>query len=1786
MIYQLTPSRRSIHFDPIRHRKASRMPFLPVFLLFLILAGPFYSASFAAGKQAGKIGLRNIPAITPALPTPTMAVTSTPSAGKPKVLWIVKNTMLPDTLPEHTCDFNYYTFREIFTSMGAASDALIESATELTVEQLRGYSAVIIDADPYFELIMRKIAYFREVLYQYVSQGGSLFITCSNMNNSFASIIAQPYGIAFSKKTSNYASNFISHPLLYNVQEFNTASGNILEVSSPAQVLGRDKAQNPVLTISTLSSGRVAALSYGNILYSREAAFPDRFGIAYSSHRRFAKNLAAWLLHKEDTIPAPFTPTPTYSVGPSDPEALQLFKKVLETNSPWLNPKPADISYTIKNDTFKTQDGGTSALRVGSILYTPLHIISHKKPGYSVKTLGNTIYNNIPVTKLEITMNTVIQEHIGMGGQGDVNYAYCGDSVRAFHVYVDPQKAIPLFLGSNNVLFQSGEPKYTITWEFSPDFYALDGGYAPREISSINPAFQEKQTFQVVDGIWIYKIGNSSSGVTIELTNLSVKPIEETVPSTETPTVTPALPSATATPTVTAAPIPGKQKVLWIVKNKMLPATLPGAPCESNYYTFREIFTSMGVASDALIDSATELTIEQLRGYSAVIIHPDSLIRLISRKIEYLRDELYKYVSEGGSLFITCSSSYNDFASVIAQPYGINFSKKASFSASNFISHPLLNNVLTLRGSSGSILEVTSPAQVLGSDQSQNPVLAISTLSSGRVVALPYVNILYSNETAIPDKYGITNSFHMQFAKNLAAWLLHKEDTIPAPYTPTPTITPTPTYSEGLSDAEGLQLFQRVMKANVSWLNPKSAKLSYDLLRNQSEQMGHYEADEGGIRPLRVGSIFYTPLHSIYYYNQPYSVKSLGNTIYKGTAVTVLQVTSYQSFYEEIGLGGQEQTSYAHDGNCLLAFRLYADPIKAIPLFIGTSTNPFEPDQKHYNSTWEFSTDFYELDGGYAPHEVVFDGYYSIHERQTFQVSNGVWHFQSGESWYGEISIYAGKPEQTIELVNLAVESVPVTTQPTETPTATPTPALPSATPTPTPTEVSLPADVQIMTVTTYIDGSDLLHIKGSEVWFEHLDYNLPGLTWINNQLWGNNISSHFKSLTPALPQTDGYYYSLKVKKARGGLSLVQEPSASNQYEAVLLFDDLTLGAADWYEAELRWSKTPFEPSFPLPEPPYIRWQGAEAAAALNDFLITIQGKTLECQSKSKVLTSSVLFSEPLPQKPVNISAAAWHSDVTTEILEQPRLENQYTAKIAVRFSNPFKNPGMFRIDFSWKDGVQYSTVTPWQTFVPDQPTPTPNLANQRVLWIAEKKSLLDTRQKFPGVYDYYDFREIFTAMGAASDVQIAGSAAITLEKLNKYSAVLFGGTSKLPPISAEEQDAIVRYVRNGGSIFVLGRGSNSGFEDKSSLYTSSITKPFGITFHNGSSGNLVTFEYHPLLNSVQYLKSVSSGILEVTSPAQVIARGRNAVPLLAAANPDFGRVAVFAAESVFTSNGSYPRYDIGEIPHTQFAKNLAAWLLRKDIFIPSVPSPTPAPTFSSGLSDAEGMQLLQKVLETNAPWFDPKPGDISYKLFRNQSENIGAYTIHNGGNHPVRVGSIVYTPLHILYDKKPPYSVISMGNTVYHGRKADVLQITFERTWNEEIGMGGQGNTSYSHGGFPLRAFRLYVDPEKAIPLFIGTSQIPFEPQQKTFISTWEFSPDFYALDGGYVPREFTYTNDAFMRERQIFQVVNGIWIYRLGEAYFAKSSLNEGDLAQTIELTDLTVEPITTGIPRWNNY
>ena len=144
-----------------------------------------------------------------------------------------------------------------------------------------------------------------------------------------------------------------------------------------------------------------------------------------------------------------------------------------------------------------------------------------------------------------------------------------------------------------------------------------------------------------------------------------------------------------------------------------------------------------------------------------------------------------------------------------------------------------------------------------------------------------------------------------------------------------------------------------------------------------------------------------------------------------------------------------------------------------------------------------------------------------------------------------------------------------------------------------------------------FIDGSDYVYVQnaGGKVWYEHLEYEYPGLhspysasspapTTIDGVSWypvwnTTTEKSNVYVTNSPLNYPDGEWADLSLAKitnatdttqSRGPVTMEESPSASNNYTAKILLNDDTgniiFSGATWYEFQVSWQAPVLAPEF------------------------------------------------------------------------------------------------------------------------------------------------------------------------------------------------------------------------------------------------------------------------------------------------------------------------------------------------------------------------------------------------------------------------------------------------------------------------------------------------------------------------------------------------------------------------------------------------------------------------------
>jgi hypothetical protein len=150
--------------------------------------------------------------------------------------------------------------------------------------------------------------------------------------------------------------------------------------------------------------------------------------------------------------------------------------------------------------------------------------------------------------------------------------------------------------------------------------------------------------------------------------------------------------------------------------------------------------------------------------------------------------------------------------------------------------------------------------------------------------------------------------------------------------------------------------------------------------------------------------------------------------------------------------------------------------------------------------------------------------------------------------------------------------------------------------PVPTTAPSTQPTGPVVVTVRALIDGRDRLILKGMTARWQHFEWSAPGLhdgsyepttidgiawhpTWDNSDMdtevrITHSMSSTFDGINPPIPTTE-MTVKLEKVRCREDMSIVQQPSAENDYTTILEFDDNSTAGHDWYEAKLTFTPKP-----------------------------------------------------------------------------------------------------------------------------------------------------------------------------------------------------------------------------------------------------------------------------------------------------------------------------------------------------------------------------------------------------------------------------------------------------------------------------------------------------------------------------------------------------------------------------------------------------------------------------------
>jgi hypothetical protein len=249
---------------------------------------------------------------------------------------------------------------------------------------------------------------------------------------------------------------------------------------------------------------------------------------------------------------------------------------------------------------------------------------------------------------------------------------------------------------------------------------------------------------------------------------------------------------------------------------------------------------------------------------------------------------------------------------------------------------------------------------------------------------------------------------------------------------------------------------------------------------------------------------------------------------------------------------------------------------------------------------------------------------------------------------------------------------------------------------------------------------------------------------------------------------------------------------------------------------------------------------------------------------------------------------------------------------------------------------------------------------------------------------------------------------------------------------------------------------------------------------------------------------------------------------------------------------------------------------------------------------------LVARVLATNAPWLNPTPMTGTYNLLREPDGQPDVITgpfsfsdvASNGWQfcQPYRVGSMVWTPLHCMAAGDSPYTVTGAGQTNWNGLNLEAVDVQFATNVACCIGMGGQGDVSYSYCSYhQIQSAYLLIEPTNAVPVYMVTYTSPTNRFQ--YSPTWQFDLPFYSItdapvpqtageqsalpfngiDGGLAPHHLVWNEPSTFKESQVFQVDGNLWFFSQGDSRWGTNSFGFEGHIQTVLMTNVNIAPPT---------
>jgi hypothetical protein len=214
----------------------------------------------------------------------------------------------------------------------------------------------------------------------------------------------------------------------------------------------------------------------------------------------------------------------------------------------------------------------------------------------------------------------------------------------------------------------------------------------------------------------------------------------------------------------------------------------------------------------------------------------------------------------------------------------------------------------------------------------------------------------------------------------------------------------------------------------------------------------------------------------------------------------------------------------------------------------------------------------------------------------------------------------------------------------------------------------------------------------------DYVELNIQGNQVRSREREGSQTLNEQARFSNPLPRAD-VTVSVRKRNGRGQVSVVQQPSQSNNYTAIIKIDD-NQGGADNYEIEMDWNGSYDSRNYGVydrsrndgiygrsgNDQSYsgsgtMTWRGR-----VDDYVeLNIQGSRVRSRERegSQTLSEQVSFSNPLPRANVTVSVKKRDGRGQVSVVQQPNQSNNYTA--IIKIDDDKSDADDYEIEMEWR---------------------------------------------------------------------------------------------------------------------------------------------------------------------------------------------------------------------------------------------------------------------------------------------------------------------------------------------------------------------------------------------------------------------------------------------------------------------------------------------------------------------